>query len=91
MRRRDFSGGKSNSSAVWGMVSKPTKSHGVMARMEMTQAHEERPSAKRGKRFFTWAVSAATLPAVSTSTPPAKAKARMSWRLLAMSMPRKFM
>ena len=48
------------------------------------------PFGKEGNRLSTWEVSVATLPRISTSTPPARAKARMSWRLLAMSMPLKF-
>lgn len=73
------------------MVSKPTNNQGVIATMEMTQAHGERPSANRGNRLSSDAVDVEKEPTVRMSTPATSAKARMSWMLLAKSMPRKFM
>ena len=48
MRSRALPGEKENSSAICGMVSKPTYSHGVKASTIMMQAMAERFSAKRG-------------------------------------------
>ena len=76
IRSRALCGEKVNSSAVWGIVSKPTYSQWVRASTISTQARGERSSAKNGSRLLKLELSAWMVPNVSTSTPMVRAKAR---------------